>query len=165
MLISGSEMTTRKLKTVLFAMLPMVFIVTLARAQQRIAPQFHATIQATSVEASSKSLILELSISWPGSRHRVSMDNDSLDMWLDQMVTIEELRAIAEPLGFSILTLERNGIGTSQAALSFPFYINSGDNVQDDERYEALKQEWIRNNPEAYRAICNCTHPVTLPVE
>jgi hypothetical protein len=93
------------------------------------------------------------------------MDNDSLDMWLDQMVTIEELRAIAEPLGFALLTLERNGIGTSQAALSFPFYTNSGNNVQDDERYEALKQEWIRNNPEAYRAICNCAPPVTLPVE
>jgi hypothetical protein len=86
-------------------------------------------------------------------------------MWLDQKVSLEELRTIAEPLGFAVLTLERNGIGTSPAALSFPFYTNSGDDLQDDERYEALKQGWIRNNPEAYRAICNCAPPVTLPVE
>ena len=99
----------------------------------------------------------------------VSHDHEtrSLQFTSPTTVSLQQLRSLVQPHGFYVLRINDGRQGESDVRSLdpnydlFPTKYDTGNEIEDNSRYETAKAQWIEAHPLEYDALVNGEHPVT----
>ncbi len=121
---------------------------------------YRATLAGTVTPAQLKSLIAQLPLLVGDGKWEFTEATSTLELRLRSALTREHFETWASGIGLTISEYIHVAGPDDPWSRSryfnhpdFPVYLNTGDNLADDQRYEQEKSTWIATHPEAYQEL------------